>query len=189
MLRGIPIWAFINAGERGPVEKMVTAVRATGGNAYLTVADKPGHDAWSAALDGGILQWILAQRRSGPCWVPPGSEPWQWWHILILPRLVPDYCAAGVGFGTKAALVALAYCRSRSSAIGRCRGEQPGKMQDGDPEPASQVVEQSVEDIRGVRLARDPSGLRSIKPGRGALGRRDARLCIPILPVMTAANL
>ncbi len=81
----IPIWAFINNGERKGVESMVNAVQAAGGNAYLTVADAYGHDAWSTPLRGGILEWILAQRRGAFCWTPPGHDPWQWWHVLTLP--------------------------------------------------------------------------------------------------------
>ncbi len=87
-LARIPIWAFINKGERAGVEKTVAAVQAARGNAYLTVADAPGHDAWSAPLQGGILEWILAQRRGAPCWTPPGREPWQWWHILTIPAAI-----------------------------------------------------------------------------------------------------
>jgi predicted peptidase len=63
----IPIWAFINHGERKGVESMVNAVQAAGGNACLTVADAFGHDAWSTPLRGGILEWILAQRRGAFC--------------------------------------------------------------------------------------------------------------------------
>jgi poly(3-hydroxybutyrate) depolymerase len=84
-LARIPIWAFVNRGERKGVEGMVAAVQAAGGNAYLTVADAPDHDAWSAPLQGGILDWILAQRRGPLCWTPPGREPWQWWHVLTMP--------------------------------------------------------------------------------------------------------
>jgi pimeloyl-ACP methyl ester carboxylesterase len=84
----IPIWAFINTGERAGMERMVAAVDAAGGNAYLTVADAGGHDAWSAPLKGGILQWMLAQRRGAPCWTPPGHDVWQWWHVLTIPAAV-----------------------------------------------------------------------------------------------------
>jgi len=84
----IPIWVFINKGERAGMERMVAAVRAAGGNAYLTVADAAGHDAWSAPLKGGILQWMLAQRRGAPCWTPPGHDVWQWWHELTIPAAV-----------------------------------------------------------------------------------------------------
>ena len=65
----IPIWAFINQGERAGVESMVAAVQAAGGNAYLTVADAPGHNAWSAPLQGGILSGFSpsgAGRSAGP---------------------------------------------------------------------------------------------------------------------------
>ncbi len=85
MLVKIPIWAFVNKGERNGVEKMVAAVQAAGGNACLTIADARGHNAWSAPLKGGIVEWILAQRRGAVCWTPPGHDPWQWWHILTLP--------------------------------------------------------------------------------------------------------
>ncbi len=84
-LVGIPIWAFTNNGERAGVERMVSAVQVAGGNAYLTVADARGHDAWSTPLRGGIMEWILAQRRGAFCWTPPGHEPWQCWHILAIP--------------------------------------------------------------------------------------------------------
>ena len=88
MLVKIPIWAFINNGERAGVERMVAAVQTAGGNAYLTVADAWGHDAWSTPLKGGIIEWILAQRRGGPCWWPPGHDVWQWWHVLTIPAAV-----------------------------------------------------------------------------------------------------
>jgi poly(3-hydroxybutyrate) depolymerase len=84
----IPIWAFVNQGERIGVAKMVAVVQAAGGNAYLTVANAPGHDAWSAPLQGGILDWILVQRRSPFCWTPPGHDLWQWWHVLTLPTAI-----------------------------------------------------------------------------------------------------
>ena len=60
-------------------------MQAAGGNAFLTVADAPGHDAWSTPLRGGILEWILAQRRGALCWIPPGHDVWQWWHVLTIP--------------------------------------------------------------------------------------------------------
>ena len=62
-LTKIPIWAFVNTGERTGVERMVTAIQAAGGNACLTVFDQGGHDAWSIPLRGGILAWMMAQRR------------------------------------------------------------------------------------------------------------------------------
>jgi hypothetical protein len=83
-LATIPIWAFVNKGERAGVERMITALQAAGGNAYLTIADAPGHDAWSAPLQGDILEWILAQRRGAFCWTPPGHDTWQWWHVLTI---------------------------------------------------------------------------------------------------------
>ncbi len=84
----VPIWAFVNNGERAGVERMVAAVQTAGGNAHLTVADAWGHDAWSSPLKGGILDWILAQRRGGPCWIPPGHDAWQWWHVLTIPATI-----------------------------------------------------------------------------------------------------
>ena len=81
----IPLWSFINKGERHGVEGVITAIQNAGGNAYLTVADMPGHDAWSAPLQNGIMDWMLAQRRGRLSWTPPGHDPWEWWQVLMLP--------------------------------------------------------------------------------------------------------
>jgi predicted peptidase len=84
-LVSIPIWAFINEGERKGVEDTVMAVKRAGGNAHLTVMQASGHDSWSVPMHTGIVDWMLAQHREAPCWTPPGCHSWQWWHILTLP--------------------------------------------------------------------------------------------------------
>lgn len=84
-LVGIPIWAFINEGERKAVEDIVAAVKRTGGNVHLTVMQAPGHDSWTVPMHNGIMEWVLAQRRGEPCWTPPTCRSWLWWHILTLP--------------------------------------------------------------------------------------------------------
>jgi predicted peptidase len=86
-----PIWAFHNQGDVGSpvknVQVMVEAVKAVGGYVHLTVFPQPGHDAWTAPFrDHDILSWMFAQRRGARiCWVPPGTVPWKWRHILAEP--------------------------------------------------------------------------------------------------------
>jgi poly(3-hydroxybutyrate) depolymerase len=85
-LVNIPIWAFISSSEQDcGVKETVAALKNVRGNVRLTVTPTPGHDCWSEPMCGGIMDWMLAQRRGAPCWTPPGSRLWQWWHVLTLP--------------------------------------------------------------------------------------------------------
>jgi predicted peptidase len=92
-LVNIPIWAFNNRDDPvsplARVKKTVVAVQAAGGNVYLTVFPKGGHDAWTEALrDHHAMDWMLAQRRRAwTCWTPPGTYPWKWRHVLAIPGL------------------------------------------------------------------------------------------------------
>jgi poly(3-hydroxybutyrate) depolymerase len=85
-LAKIPIWAFINECEltKG-VDVMAAAVTNLGGNIHLTIMQNPGHDSWSVPMHGGVIEWMLAQRRGALCWTPPNHAVWQWWQILVLP--------------------------------------------------------------------------------------------------------
>ena len=108
----IPIWAFINNGERAGVERMVSAVQAAGGNAFLTVADSPGHNAWSAPLRGGSLTVDSWPAPRGSLLDPAGSGT-----LAVVARFDAPGCgrrlrALGVGPRTKAALVASASRKS-----------------------------------------------------------------------------
>jgi hypothetical protein len=62
-------------------ERMVAAVQNAGGFACLTkVTDRKAipHDCWTAAFrDYDLTNWMLAQRRGGIVWWPPG---WSWWQ-------------------------------------------------------------------------------------------------------------
>jgi predicted peptidase len=96
-LVNIPVWAFQNIEDQiTPLSvtlTMVEALRAAGGNVYLT--HDPGehklknHDCWTAAFEKyDAMGWMLAQRRGAAIgWTPPGVRPWKWWHILTLPCL------------------------------------------------------------------------------------------------------
>ena len=86
-LVNIPIWAFISISEQeNGVKDMVAALKSVGGNVHLTVTPTPSHDSWSEPMRGGVMDWMLTQRRGSPsCWTPPGYSTWQWWHILTLP--------------------------------------------------------------------------------------------------------
>jgi poly(3-hydroxybutyrate) depolymerase len=94
-LKNTPIWAFHNLDDDAPPpdgdKAIVAAVNSAGGNAYLTFPPAPGwkHDSWTAAFQKHeIMAWMLAQRRSGPCWVPPGCRPWKWRSILAMPAAI-----------------------------------------------------------------------------------------------------
>jgi predicted peptidase len=91
-LKKIPIWAFHNLDDdmTSPDgdKAMVAAVNSAGGNAYLTFPPSPGwkHDSWTAALQKhNMMGWMLAQQRGGPCWTPPGFQPWKWRTVLAMP--------------------------------------------------------------------------------------------------------
>ena len=93
-LAGVPIWAFHNIGDTGirPDDDVRTtaAVAAAGGYIHLTLFPTQGHDAWTAPFrEYDILAWMFAQRRGAwICWVPPGTRPWKWRHILTEPFMV-----------------------------------------------------------------------------------------------------
>lgn len=92
MVKSIPIWAFHNLDDdAAPPDKdkvTVAAVNHSGGNAYLTFPRSPDykHDSWTAAFRKyNIIGWMLAQRRGGLCWQPPGCRPWKWRHVIAMP--------------------------------------------------------------------------------------------------------
>jgi predicted peptidase len=67
-LKGVPVWAF--HGAKDPTvplrqsEEMVTAVKAAGGDARLTVYPDAGHDSWSAAYaTDPLYTWLLSHER------------------------------------------------------------------------------------------------------------------------------
>ena len=91
-LKNIPIWAFHNLDDGATPpdgdKATVAAVNLAGGNAHLTFppSSDDKHDSWSAAFRRyNIVSWMLAQRRGGLCWLPPGCRPWKWRHILAMP--------------------------------------------------------------------------------------------------------
>ena len=68
VLKSIPVWAF--HGRKDPVvifergERMVSALRAAGGNVKFTVYPEAGHDSWTEAYDNpDLFEWMMAQRR------------------------------------------------------------------------------------------------------------------------------
>jgi pimeloyl-ACP methyl ester carboxylesterase len=77
-LVGIPVWAFHSAYDRStPIDgdrRTVDAVKAVGGQAYLTEIDSSDNDCWSAAfLDYDLLDWLLYQRRGQVSDYGPGT--------------------------------------------------------------------------------------------------------------------
>ena len=96
-----PIWAFHSRDEtyvpRAGTEEMVAAVKKAGGNIHLTLPPSTSHDCWTTAFKQyNILEWLFAQRRgSRICWVPPGTQPWKWWHILTEPFLFLSIVCTG----------------------------------------------------------------------------------------------
>ena len=68
-LNKVPVWAFHGAKD-GVVppkesEEMVTAIKARGGDAKLTVYPDAGHDSWTATYDNQELyDWFLKHRIS-----------------------------------------------------------------------------------------------------------------------------
>ncbi len=148
----IPIWAFINKGERAGVERMVAAVQSAGGNVHLNIADVPGHNAWSAPLQGGILEWILAQRKGRFCWTPPGHDAWQWWHILIIPAAFVVFVRFAWSLERRRRWWRLRVGRSRSTAATSHQGDQPERVSGWTSASVSQVVEQNVEQISEMKV-------------------------------------
>lgn len=64
-IRDLPIWAFHSTGDNPePIEKTISMLQATGGNAHLTLIDSDKHDCWTAAFQRhDVLKWMLAQSR------------------------------------------------------------------------------------------------------------------------------
>jgi len=67
-LRGVPVWAFHGALDPiVPVEetqRLVDALRASGGDVRLTIYPDLGHDSWTRTYaDPRLFEWMLAQRR------------------------------------------------------------------------------------------------------------------------------
>lgn len=86
-LAKVPIWAFQSQYDHpASVLRMVSAVKAAGGNIHLTLG-RGAHDSWSEAFHVyGVMDWMLEQRRGARvCWTPPGHRNWKWWHIFAVP--------------------------------------------------------------------------------------------------------
>ena len=67
-LKSVPIWAFHGAKDSVvPVaesERMVDAVKKTGGNAKLTVYPEAQHDSWTETYNNPALyEWLLKQSK------------------------------------------------------------------------------------------------------------------------------
>ncbi len=70
-LKDLPVWAFHGAQDDvvplAETEKMVDAVKASGGKAKLTVYPHAGHDSWTATYaNPALYKWLLKHRRP-PC--------------------------------------------------------------------------------------------------------------------------
>jgi predicted esterase len=68
---GTVIWAFNNRGDSGTpfdkTEQMIEVINANGGNAYLTLYEVSGHDAWTPMLrDEKIIGWLILQSLANP---------------------------------------------------------------------------------------------------------------------------
>jgi predicted esterase len=68
---GTVIWAFNNRGDSGTpfdkTEQLIEVINANGGNAYLTLYEVSGHDAWTAMLrDEKIIGWLILQSLADP---------------------------------------------------------------------------------------------------------------------------
>lgn len=67
-LKNLPVWAFHGAKDRivpiSESEKMVTALKACGGNVKFTVYPEAGHDSWTQTYNNPELyDWFLQHRR------------------------------------------------------------------------------------------------------------------------------
>jgi predicted peptidase len=66
------VWAFNNKDDSPSyqsLEQLILAINLSGGNAFLTLQDHGGHDAWTTALrDENVLDWMLLQslENGGP---------------------------------------------------------------------------------------------------------------------------
>lgn len=94
-LQKIPIWAFHSSGDHSaPIHRSIEHLNAVGGSAYLTEIAQEQHDCWTQALTKyDLLQWLIAQRRNGWRWWPPGyRSPWQLAMQICIPMLVIGAC-------------------------------------------------------------------------------------------------
>ncbi|MDR1382371.1 MAG: hypothetical protein LBJ67_00780 [Planctomycetaceae bacterium] len=61
------IWAFNNKNDSvswESMERFINAINASGGNAYLTLKDRGGHNSWKNALyNEKVIGWMLLQNR------------------------------------------------------------------------------------------------------------------------------
>jgi predicted peptidase len=67
-LKNVPVWAFHGAKDQvvllAESEKMVSAVKKSGGNAKLTVYAKAEHDSWTETYNNPKLyEWLLSHRK------------------------------------------------------------------------------------------------------------------------------
>jgi predicted peptidase len=67
-LKDVPIWAFHGAKDRvvplRESEDMVEAIKASGGNAKLTIYPEAGHDSWTETYNNQKLyDWFLKHKR------------------------------------------------------------------------------------------------------------------------------
>ena len=67
-LKNLPVWAFHGAKDRivpiSESEKMVSALKACGGNVKFTVYPEAGHDSWTQTYNNPELyDWFLQHRR------------------------------------------------------------------------------------------------------------------------------
>ena len=68
-IAGIPAWAFHGGKDEvvplATSQKMIDALKKTGGNAKFTVYPKAGHDAWTETYaNPQVYEWLLQQKRT-----------------------------------------------------------------------------------------------------------------------------
>lgn len=69
--RSTAVWSFNHRDDMPcePVERFIQTMNASGGNAYISVRDVGGHDAWSNALSNEkVIGWMILQdlKKGGP---------------------------------------------------------------------------------------------------------------------------
>lgn len=69
-IKNLPTWVFHGADDDvvplSESEKMVSALKAVGGNAQLTVYPETGHNSWTRTYsDHELYAWMFSQRRDG----------------------------------------------------------------------------------------------------------------------------
>ena len=67
-LKHVPVWAFHGANDQAVAlaeeERMVNAVKKSGGDAKLTIYPDTGHNAWDKAYrDPALFEWFLSHQR------------------------------------------------------------------------------------------------------------------------------